>query len=86
MIDLAQGSWIVAWMEDSKRTVNYRLRNSELALIRRQKLRMHLNPFMLVTKDQIPLNPDFVSKKFTCELPCIKDEYIDNFEALIASL
>jgi hypothetical protein len=34
---LAQGSWIVAWMEDSKRTVNYRLRNSELALIRRQK-------------------------------------------------
>ena len=37
MIDFAQGSWIVAWMEDSKRTVNYRLRNSELALIRRQK-------------------------------------------------
>jgi hypothetical protein len=36
----------VAWMEDSKRTVNYRLRNSELALIRRRlkKLRMHLNP------------------------------------------
>jgi hypothetical protein len=37
----------VAWMEGSKRTVNYRLRNSELALIRRrrlEKLRMHLNP------------------------------------------
>ena len=35
---------------------------------------MHLNPF-IPWQDQIPLNPDLVSKKFTCELPCIKEIY-----------
>jgi hypothetical protein len=35
----------MAWLEDSKE-LNYLLRNSELALIRRRlkKLKMHLNP------------------------------------------
>ena len=35
---------------------------------------MHLNPF-IPWQDQIPLNPDLMSKKFTCELPCIKEIY-----------
>lgn len=35
---------------------------------------MHLSPF-IQWRDQIPLNPDLVSKKFTCELPCIKEIY-----------
>ena len=62
MIDLAQGSWIVAWMEDSKRTVNYRLRNSELALIRRQKAQDSPEPIYTVTRPN-PTEPRFCIKK-----------------------
>jgi hypothetical protein len=66
----------VAWLEDSKRPeLSFEeLRTSSDKKKKTQKAQDAPEPIYTVTRPN-PLNPDFVSQKFTCELPCIKEIY-----------